>query len=123
LRALGYVESQNLILERRSAEGRYERFSDIVAELVRLKADVIVTGSTQLAQTAKEVTTTVPIVMAVSVDPVSEGLVQSHHCIISSARTITDCGIVSPSVLAVFKLITSSNLVGCSTGRSVGPME
>jgi ABC-type uncharacterized transport system substrate-binding protein len=77
LRALGYLEGQNLILERRSAEGRYERFSDIVAELVRLKADVIVTGSTQLAQTAKAVTTAVPIVMAVSVDPVSEGVVQS----------------------------------------------
>src|SRR6266568_7485724 len=45
LRALGYVEGQNLILERRSAEGRYERFGDIVAELVRLKADVIVTRS------------------------------------------------------------------------------
>ena len=77
LRALGYVEGQNLILERRSAEGRYERFGDVVAELVRLKADVIVTGSTQLAQTAKAVTTTVPIVMAASVDPVGDGVVQS----------------------------------------------
>jgi putative ABC transport system substrate-binding protein len=77
LRALGYVEGQNLILERRSAEGRYERFSGIVTELVRLKADVIVTGSTQVAQTAKVVTTTVPIVMAASVDPVSVGLGQS----------------------------------------------
>ena len=43
LRALGYVEGQNLLLERRSAEGRFERFGDIVADLVRLKADVIVT--------------------------------------------------------------------------------
>jgi putative ABC transport system substrate-binding protein len=77
LRALGYVEGQNLILERRSAEGRHERFGDIVAELVRLKADVIVTGSTQLAGAAKAVTATVPIVMAVSVDPVSEGVVES----------------------------------------------
>src|SRR5262245_11968149 len=77
VRALGYVEGQNLILERRSAEGRYERFGDIVAELVRLKADVIVTGSTQLAGAAKAVTTTVPIVMAASVDPVSEGVVPS----------------------------------------------
>jgi len=77
LRALGYVEGQNLILERRSAEGRYERFGEIVAELVRLKADVIVTGSTQPAQTAKAVTTTVPIVMAASVDPVGDGIVQS----------------------------------------------
>src|SRR6266568_6290438 len=45
LRTLGYVEGQNLILERRSAEGRYERFGDIVAELVRANVDVIVTRS------------------------------------------------------------------------------
>src|SRR5713101_5924573 len=77
LRALGYVEGQNLILERRSAEGRYERFGDIVAELVRLKADVIVTVADLIVRAAKEVTTTVPIVMASSGDPVGEGFVQS----------------------------------------------
>ena len=77
LRGLGYVEGQNLILERRSAEGRYERFGDIVAELVGLKADVIVTISIVAARAAKAVTTTVPIVMAISGDPVGEGLVQS----------------------------------------------
>ena len=77
MRALGYVEGQNLILERRSAEGRFERFGDIVAELVRLKADVIVTGGSLMARAAKAVTTTVPIVMATSADPVGEGIVQS----------------------------------------------
>ncbi len=77
LRALGYVEGQNLILERRSAEGRFERFGDIVAELVRLKADVIVTITDRMVRAAKEVTTTVPIVMATSGDPVREGIVQS----------------------------------------------
>jgi ABC-type uncharacterized transport system substrate-binding protein len=77
LRALGYVEGQNLILERRSAEGRFERFGVIVAELVRLKVDVIVTSSDPMARAAKAVTTTVPIVMAAIIDPVGEGLVQS----------------------------------------------
>ena len=77
LRALGYVEGQNLILERRSAEGRFERFGDIVAELVRLKADVIVTVGDLMPRAARAVTTTVPIVMATSDDPVGEGLVQS----------------------------------------------
>jgi len=77
LRGLGYVEGQNLILERRSAEGRFERFGDNVAELVRLKADVIVTVGDAMARAAKAVTTTVPIVMAASVDPVGEGIVQS----------------------------------------------
>ena len=77
LRALGYVEGQNLILERRSAEGRFERFGGIVAELVRLKADVIVTSSDPTTRAAKAATTTVPIVMAAGRDPVGEGLVQS----------------------------------------------
>jgi ABC-type uncharacterized transport system substrate-binding protein len=77
LRALGYVEGQNLILERRSAEGRFERFGDIVAELVRLKADVIVTPTDTVTRAAKSVTTTVPIVMVGSGDPVGVGLVQS----------------------------------------------
>src|SRR5262249_55491582 len=77
LRALGYVEGQNLILERRSAEGRVERFGDIVAELVRLKVDVIVGFTDAMAQAAKAVTTTVPIVMATSADPVGRGIVRS----------------------------------------------
>jgi ABC-type uncharacterized transport system substrate-binding protein len=77
LRTLGYVEGRNLILESRSAEGQYERFGDIAAELVRLKVDVIVTFAHPAAQAAKAVTATVPIVMAVSVDPVGAGLVQN----------------------------------------------
>jgi hypothetical protein len=58
LRALGYAEGQNLILERRSAEGQHRRFGDLVAELVRLKADVIVTAGDPLPRAAKAVTTT-----------------------------------------------------------------
>jgi len=77
LRVLGYVEGQNLILERRSAEGRFEQFGAIVAELVRLKADVIVTAGDPMAKVAKQITTSVPIVMASSTNPVGEGLVQS----------------------------------------------
>jgi len=77
LRILGYVEGQNLILERRSAEGRFERFGAIVAELVRLKADVIVTAGDPMAKVAKGITITVPIVMPMSTNPVGEGLVQS----------------------------------------------
>ncbi len=77
LRSLGYVEGQNLVFERRSAEGKFERFTEIVAELVRLKTDVIVTVSTPMAQAAKQVTTTVPIVMATSDNPVEARLVAS----------------------------------------------
>jgi ABC-type uncharacterized transport system substrate-binding protein len=77
LRALGYVEGKNLILEGRSAEGRFERFGDIVAELVRLRTDVIVAPGDVAPRAAKTVTTTVPIVMATAEDPVGAGLVQS----------------------------------------------
>src|SRR5215510_1151678 len=77
LRALGYVEGQNLILERRSAEGRFERFGDIVTELVSLKTDVIVAPGDLIPRAATAITTTVPIVMATAEDPVGAGLVQS----------------------------------------------
>ena len=77
LRALGYVEGRNLILERRSAEGRFERFAPIVGELLSLNVEVIVVSNTGLAQRARERTTTVPIVMGAVADPVGSGLVQS----------------------------------------------
>jgi len=77
LRDLGYVEGSNLVLERRSAEGKYERFSEIVRELVSFNADVIVTSTNPMTRAAKEVTRTTPIVMAASADPVGDGLVQS----------------------------------------------
>jgi putative ABC transport system substrate-binding protein len=77
LRALGWVEGQNLILERRSAEGRFERFGDIVTELVSLKTDVIVAPGDLIPRAARAITTTLPIVMATAEDPVGAGLVQS----------------------------------------------
>jgi putative ABC transport system substrate-binding protein len=78
LRDLGYREGQNLILERRSAEGKFERFPDILAELVGLKADAIVTVGEEMTVAAKKVTTTVPIVMLVyGGDPVESGLVST----------------------------------------------
>jgi putative tryptophan/tyrosine transport system substrate-binding protein len=77
LRDLGYVEGSNLVLELRSAEGRYERFPEIVRELVSLKVDVIITITNAMTQAAKEVTRTIPIVMGVTRDPVADGLVQS----------------------------------------------
>ncbi len=74
---LGYVEGRNLVFERRSAEGKFERFGDIVAELLRLKIDVIVTAGNDLPREAKRLTNMVPIVMASSTHPVESGLVAS----------------------------------------------
>jgi len=77
LRALGYVEGQNLAIERRYSEGRDKRFPDLAAELIRLKVDVIVTSGTPATLAAKNATTTIPIVMAAVGDPVGVGLVGS----------------------------------------------
>jgi putative ABC transport system substrate-binding protein len=77
LRALGYLQGQNLVLEHRSAEGKFERFPEIIRELVSIKVDVIVTVTNPMTRAARNVTRTVPIVMAYSVSPVEHGLVQS----------------------------------------------
>jgi putative ABC transport system substrate-binding protein len=77
LRALGYVEGKNIIIEYRWAEGRYDRLSDLAAELVALKVDIMLTHGTPGTQAAKRVTTTIPIVMAVAGDVVATGLVNS----------------------------------------------
>jgi len=77
LRALGYVEGQNIVIESRSAEGRFDRLPDLAAELVRLRVDVIVAVVTQASLAAKNATTTIPIVMLNVGDPVGAGLVAS----------------------------------------------
>ena len=69
LRELGYVEGRNLIIEYRSADGRAERFPELASELVRLKADLIVTRGTPAARAAKGATATIPVVMATMGDP------------------------------------------------------
>ena len=76
LRDLGYVEGQNLIIEWRWAEGKYERLPALAADLVRLKVDCIVTHGVA-RRVAKEATATIPIVMASGGNPVGEGLVAS----------------------------------------------
>jgi putative tryptophan/tyrosine transport system substrate-binding protein len=77
LRDLGYVDKQNLILEWRSADGRPDRLADLAADLVRVKADVIVAVANPDILAAKRATTTIPIVMVAASDPVGAGLVAS----------------------------------------------
>jgi len=77
LRELGYVEGQNILIARLSAEGRAERHGDLVAEALRLNPDVLVTVSSPMALLAKGATTTIPIVMATSTGPVERGIVPS----------------------------------------------
>lgn len=77
MRRLGYVQGKNLVLERRFAAGRAERLPELARELVQLKPDVIVTGANPVVSAVKAATTTIPIVMASSLDPVAAGFVAS----------------------------------------------
>src|SRR4249919_2371691 len=77
LRGLGYVEGQNIFLEERWAEGRFDRLPSLAAELVRLKVDILVTASTPAAQAVQQATKSIPIVLTNVSDPVESGLVSS----------------------------------------------
>jgi putative tryptophan/tyrosine transport system substrate-binding protein len=77
LQDLGYVEGKTIAIVYRSAEGKPERLPALAAELVQLPVDVILAQSGQVAQVAKDTTTTIPIVMVSGADPVTIGLVTS----------------------------------------------
>jgi putative ABC transport system substrate-binding protein len=77
LHELGWIEGRNVALEYRWAEGNTERISEIAAEFVRLKVDVIVTDGTAAVVAAQRASSVIPIVMAVVADPVGIGLVAS----------------------------------------------
>ena len=74
---MGHVEGKNVVLEYRWAEGKPERFPDLAAELVRLKMDVLVTSSGAATEAARQVTSSVPIVMVNAGSPVESGFVKS----------------------------------------------
>ena len=77
LRELGYVEGKNLAVEARFAEGRFERFPELIAEVMRAKVDVLMVGSSPGALAAKKMTASIPIVFAGVTDPVGTGIVAS----------------------------------------------
>ena len=77
LRELGWRDGDNVTIEYRWAQGRNERFTEIAAEFVRLKVDVIVTHNTPPVLAAKQATSIIPIVFATAGDPVGSGVVAS----------------------------------------------
>ncbi|MBT1515771.1 ABC transporter substrate-binding protein [Bradyrhizobium sp. SRL28] len=77
LRELGYIEGRDYIVEYRYAEGHYDRFPDLAAELVRLNVDVVVLGTPAAISAMRKATSTIPIIMAVVSDPVGNGFVSS----------------------------------------------
>src|SRR5262245_6397076 len=96
LRDLGWVENRNFVFVYRYSEGRPERYPRLAAELVALKPDILGTGQGELAIRAlTEATATIPIVMPVSGDPVSSGLVAS---LARPTGNVTGLSILSPEV-------------------------
>jgi putative tryptophan/tyrosine transport system substrate-binding protein len=77
LRDLGYIDGQTITIDYLSADGRGDRFPDLVAECLRRKVDIIAASTTPAAQAAKSATNTTPIVMIALGDPVGTGLVNS----------------------------------------------
>ena len=77
LRDFGYVEGQNVVIEYRWAEGKYDRFPALIGELLALKVAVIVTAGTPATLAVKKATTSVPLVMTAVGDPVGTGIVPS----------------------------------------------
>jgi putative ABC transport system substrate-binding protein len=77
LREFGYVEGQNIVVERRYADGRPDRLAALAAELVQLKVDVILAGGPAPLEAARKATTTIPIVVVGGSDPIHEGWAKS----------------------------------------------
>ena len=96
LRELGYVEGENIAIEYRWAEGKWERLPDMAAELVRLKVRVIVVAATPAVQAAQQATRTIPIVMAVVVDPMATGFVAS---LARPGGNITGLSLMAPELV------------------------
>ena len=97
MRALGYVEGKNVVYERRAGDARAERISELAAELVRLKVDVIVAATDPAIAAVKQQTRTIPIVMATSTDPLGTGFVTS---LARPGGNVTGLSTISPELSA-----------------------
>ena len=95
LRELGLVEGENVVFERRYADNRLERLPELAADLVRLKVDVIVAGGTLAPLAAKRATSTIPIVMTDSGDPLGSGLVAS---LAQPGGNVTGMSLMAPDI-------------------------
>ena len=114
LRELGWIEGKTVAIEYRSAKWNVELLEDLAEDLVRMKVDVIVTaGGGAPLRAAKQATSTIPIVMARSVDPVAEGLVAT---LARPGGNVTGVSFMIPELgskrLELFKEVASSHPPG-----------
>jgi len=98
LRALGWIEGKNLILEARYAEDRPDRLPQLIAELLRLNVDVLVAEGTLAPLAAKRATATIPIVMTAAGDPLGTGLVAS---LASPGGNVTGMSLMAPRLASI----------------------
>ena len=101
LRKLGWIEGSNLTIERRALEGRYERASELAAELVRSRPDLIVGPGAPVARALKEATSEIPIAFSFVGDPVGIGLVQS---LARPGRNVTGVAAITPGAFLAKQL-------------------
>ena len=110
LRRLGYVEGQNLLIERYSAEGHHERYADIAREIINSNPDLIVTGPNPVVLAFQAISSTVPVV-AFMIDPLKGGLIESLARPGGNLTGIT----LDPGIEIWGKRL---ELLSCPTGRS-----
>jgi putative ABC transport system substrate-binding protein len=125
LRNLGYREGQNLIIEYRSADGRAERFPELAAELVRLKVDVIVTRGTPAVQAVKEVSKTIPVVMAATGAPLLVVDSLAHPGGNVTGMSAFDSDLIGKRVALLKELVPSLSRLGLlqNVGNPMSPPE
>ena len=111
LRDLGYVDGQTIVLETRWDEGKSDRYPSLVADLIGLKVDLIVAGTTPSALAAKRATQTIPVVMAAIADPVAAGLVAS---LARPGGNITGMSLVAAELSAKRIEILKQSILGLS---------
>ena len=97
LQELGYIEGQNITIERRYGDWNFDRLADQAAELAGIRADVIVAFSTTAARAAKQATSTIPIVAGTMADPVADGLVAS---LARPGGNLTGTTFIAPELIA-----------------------
>ena len=118
LRDLGYVEGRTVVIEYRSAEGKFERFPTLAAELVALKVDVIFAGGdTRAALAAKQATKSLPIVFAAAPDAVTSGLVES---LVRPGGNLTGLSAFAPELVGKCLELLTQAVPGVT--RGCGPL-
>jgi putative ABC transport system substrate-binding protein len=119
LRELGYLDGKNILIESRWANGKYDQLPALAAELVRTKVDIIVTSGTPCTMAAKQVTATIPIVMASVGDPLGTGLVTS---LARPTGNVTGWSILSPELTQkLLQMVTETSPRAKQTAFLVNP--